>query len=147
MNNPKLLILAEPKSGLDPLIQNRFIELLEEQNKKAVTILFCSHILSEIQRMCDKAAFIRKGEITAIEDINALMKKQMKKVRFVFGEKPKGLVLPEGVQNEHWHNLKHTFEYVGPINILIDWMATLNFVDAVLEELDLQSIFMNYYER
>jgi ABC-2 type transport system ATP-binding protein len=147
LHNPKLLILDEPTSGLDPLMQNRFFELLEEQNKKGVTIFFSSHILSEIQRMCDKAAVIRNGEITAIEDINILMKKQMKKVRFVFKERPQDLVLPEGVQNEHWHNLKFTFEYVGPINILIDWMASLDLVDAVMEEPDLESIFMNYYER
>lgn len=147
LHNPKLLILDEPTSGLDPLMQNRFFELLEEQNKKGVTIFFSSHILSEIQRMCDKAAVIRKGEITAIEDINALMKKQMKKVRFVFSEKPTDLILPKGIQNEQWHNLKFTFEYVGPINILIDWMSKLDLTDAVLEEPDLESIFMNYYER
>jgi ABC-type multidrug transport system ATPase subunit len=59
--------------------------------------------------MCDKAAVIRNGEITAIEDINALMKKQMQKVRIVFSEKPRGLILPKGVQHEQWHNLKYTF--------------------------------------
>lgn len=147
LHNPKLLILDEPTSGLDPLMQNRFFELLEEQNKKGVTIFFSSHILSEIQRMCDKAAVIRKGEITAIEDINALLKKQMKKGRFVFNERPADLKAPEGVQHEQWHNNKLMFEYVGPINRLVDWMADLDLVDAVLEEPDLESIFMNYYER
>lgn len=147
LHNPKLLIMDEPTSGLDPLMQNRFFELLEEQNRKGVTIFFSSHILSEIQRICDKAAVIRKGEITAIEDINALLKKQMKKGRFLFKERPADLDYPEGMQHEHWHNEKLTFEYVGPINILIEWMAKLNLVDAVLEEPDLESIFMNYYER
>jgi len=147
LHNPELLILDEPTAGLDPLMQNRYFELLEEQNKKGVTIFFSSHILSEIQRMCDKAAVIRKGEITAVEDINALLEKQMKKVRFVFKEKPNDLNLPAGIQHEQWHNLKFTFEYVGPINVLIDWMASLDLVDAVMEEPDLESIFMNYYER
>jgi len=147
LHNPELLILDEPTAGLDPLMQNRYFELLEEQNKKGVTIFFSSHILSEIQRMCDKAAVIRNGEITAIEDINALLEKQMKKVRFVFKDKPSDLKLLEGVQYEQWHNLKFTFEYVGPINILIDWMAKLDLLDAVMEEPDLESIFMNYYER
>ena len=147
IHNPKLLILDEPTSGLDPLMQNRFFDLMEEQNKNGVTIFFSSHILSEIQRMCDKAAVIRKGEITAVEDINALLKKQMKKGRFVFSEKPENLKFPKGVQHEQWHNNKLVFEYVGPINILIDWMSGLSLVDAVLEEPDLESIFMNYYER
>lgn len=147
LHNPKLLILDEPTSGLDPLMQNRFFDLLEEQNKKNVTIFFSSHNLSEIQRICDKAAVIRKGEIIAIEDITALLKKQMKKGRFVFKEKPENIKFPEGVQHEQWHNNKLVFEYVGPIDILIDWMSGLQLIDAVLEEPDLESIFMNYYER
>ena len=147
LHSPKLLIMDEPTSGLDPLMQNRFFELLEEQNKKGVTIFFSSHILSEIQRMCDKAAIIRMGEITAIEDINALLKKQMKKGCFLFKKKPDNLNYPEGMQQEQWHNEKLTFKYVGPINILIEWMGQLDLVDAVLEEPDLESIFMNYYER
>jgi ABC-2 type transport system ATP-binding protein len=147
IHNPKLLILDEPTSGLDPLMQNRFFELLEEQNKKDVTIFFSSHNLSEIQRMCDKAAVIRKGEITAIEDISTLLKKQMKKARFIFKEKPESINFPEGIQHKQWHNNKLTFEYVGPINLLVKWMSGLDLVDAVLEEPDLESIFMNYYER
>ena len=147
IHNPELLILDEPTAGLDPLMQNRYFELLEEQNKKGVTIFFSSHILSEIQRMCDRAAVIRKGEITAVEDINALLKKQMKKGRFLFSKKPADLQFPDGVQHEQWHNNKLTFEYVGPINLLIEWMSNLDLVDAVLEEPDLESIFMNYYVR
>jgi len=147
IHNPKLLILDEPTSGLDPLMQNRFFELLEEQSKKDVTIFFSSHNLSEIQRMCDKAAVIRKGEIIAIEDISALLKKQMKKGRFVFKEKPKDVKFPEGIQHEQWHTNKLTFEYVGPLNVLVKWMSGLDLVDAILEEPDLESIFMNYYER
>lgn len=147
LHNPELLILDEPTSGLDPLMQNRYFELLEEQNKKGVTIFFSSHILSDIQRMCDRAAVIRNGEITAIEDINALLEKQMKKVRFVFKEKPTDLILPDGVQHAQWHNLKFTFEFVGQINDLTKWMSGLDLLDAVMEEPDLESIFMNYYER
>ena len=147
IHSPKLLILDEPTSGLDPLMQNRFFELLEEQSKKDVTIFFSSHNLSEIQRMCDKAAVIRKGEIIAIEDISALLKKQMKKGRFVFKEKPKDVKFPEGIQHEQWHTNKLTFEYVGPLNVLVKWMSGLDLVDAILEEPDLESIFMNYYER
>jgi ABC-2 type transport system ATP-binding protein len=75
-------------------MQNRFFELLEEQNKKSTTIFFSSHILSEIRRLCDRAAIIRIGEITAIEKIQDLLKKQMKKVRLVLKEKPKNLELP-----------------------------------------------------
>lgn len=147
IHKPKLLILDEPTSGLDPLMQNRFFDLLEEINETGTTIFFSSHILSEIQRMCDRAAVIRKGEITAIEDIQALLEKQMKKVRMIFQSAPELLKLPEGSIHEKWHNAKLTFDYVGPIKPLVSWMAEQNLVDAVMEEPDLESIFMNYYER
>src|SRR5690606_2858119 len=99
LHEPKLLILDEPTSGLDPLMQNRFFEMLEQENKKGVTIFFSSHILSEIQRMCDRAAIIRKGEITAIEDIQELLKKQMKKCHLTYERKPENFSLPDGGQH------------------------------------------------
>lgn len=147
LHEPELLILDEPTSGLDPLMQNRFFELLEAENKKGTTIFFSSHILSEIQRMCDRAAVIRNGEITAVEHIQDLLKKQMKRVKVLFTAKPENLVLPPGSQHEKWSHSKLTFEYVGQINVLIDWLNKQELSDVVMEEPDLESIFMNYYER
>ena len=145
IHEPDLLILDEPTSGLDPLMQNRFFELLEEENKKGTSIFFSSHILSEVQRLCNRAAIIRKGEISAVEDIQSLLEKQMKKARFVFKEKQE-LKFISGVQNPTWTNNKLTFDYIGPVKELIQWMNQLNLQDAVLEEPDLETIFMNYYQ-
>ena len=144
LHEPELLILDEPTSGLDPLMQNRFFELLEKENKKGTSIFFSSHILTEIQRMCNRAAIIRNGEITAVEDIQSLLEKQMKKARFIFKE-PCELNYIHGVQSPVWQNNKLTFDYVGPIKNLIEWMNELKLQDATLEEPDLETIFMNYY--
>ena len=145
IHEPDLLILDEPTSGLDPLMQNRFFELLEEENKKGTSIFFSSHILAEVQRLCNRAAIIRKGEISAVEDIQGLLEKQMKKARFVFKEKQE-LKFISGVQNPTWTNNKLTFDYIGPVKELIQWMNQLDLQDAVLEEPDLETIFMNYYQ-
>ena len=145
IHEPDLLILDEPTSGLDPLMQNRFFELLEEENKKGTSIFFSSHILAEVQRLCNRAAIIRKGEISAVEDIQSLLEKQMKKARFVFNEKQE-LKFISGVQNPTWTNNKLTFDYIGPVKELIQWMSQLDLQDAVLEEPDLETIFMNYYQ-
>lgn len=145
LHEPDLLILDEPTSGLDPLMKNRFFELLEEENKKGTSIFFSSHILAEIQRLCNRAAIIRKGEISAVEDIQSLLEKQMKKARLVFKE-PTELVFIDGIQHPVWLNNKLTFDYVGPVSTLIQWMSELELVDAVLEEPDLETIFMNYYQ-
>lgn len=145
LHEPELLILDEPTSGLDPLMQNRFFELLEEENKKGTTIFFSSHILAEIQRLCNRAAIIRKGEISAVEDIQTLLEKQMKKARFIFKEKVE-LNFIDGIQKPLWTNNKLTFEYIGSVKDLIQWMNGLDLIDAVLEEPDLETIFMNYYQ-
>ena len=145
IHEPDLLILDEPTSGLDPLMQNRFFELLEEENKKGTSIFFSSHILAEVQRLCNRAAIIRKGEISAVENIQSLLEKQMKKARFVFKEKQE-LKFISGVQNPTWTNNKLTFDYIGPVKELIQWMNQLDLQDAVLEEPDLETIFMNYYQ-
>ncbi len=145
LHEPDLLILDEPTSGLDPLMQNRFFELLEDVNKKGTTVFFSSHILAEVQRLCTRAAIIRKGEISAVEDIQSLLEKQMKKVRLIFKEK-QDLSFIEGIQRPLWTNNKLTFDYMGPVKELVQWMNQLELVDATLEEPDLETIFMNYYQ-
>lgn len=147
LHQPELLILDEPTSGLDPLMQNRFFEVLEDLSKKGTTIFFSSHILSEIQRMCDRAAVIRNGEIIAIEHIQHLLEKQMKKVKLVLAEIPDQIVYPEGVQSVKQVGDKISFEYVGDIPPLLAWLSKHSVQDLVMEEPDLESIFMNYYKR
>ncbi|MDB3907195.1 ABC transporter ATP-binding protein [Crocinitomicaceae bacterium] len=146
LHDPDLLILDEPTSGLDPLMQNRFFEHLEERNKQGTTIFFSSHILSEVQRMCDRAAVIKQGEIIAIENINELMAKQVKRARITF-ENKKEIEKISGMNDLQWHGKKLHFNYVGNIRPLIDWMQTQDLQDVTLEEPDLETIFMNYYER
>lgn len=147
LHKPDIIILDEPTSGLDPLMQNRFFELLEAENKRGATIFFSSHVLSEIQRMCEKAAIIREGEIIAFEDIKELLKKQMKKCMVNYSKRPEDASFPEGVQNVRWIKNKAIFDYVGHVSSLLEWLSSENLQDVTLEEPDLESIFMNYYER
>ncbi len=146
IHKPKLLIMDEPTSGLDPLMQNVFFEMLKDENKKGTTIFFSSHILSEVQNICNYAAIIKNGEIKATENIQSLLKKQMKKVTLIFSQKREPLVFPNGIQNQNWNGNRLTLEYVGSIDVLTQWISTLDLHDVVLEEPDLESIFMNYYE-
>jgi ABC-2 type transport system ATP-binding protein len=81
LHEPKLLILDEPTSGLDPLMQNKFFEILKEENKKGVTIFFSSHVLTEVQKMCDRVAIIKEGKILNIESIDNLRANTYKKIK------------------------------------------------------------------
>lgn len=146
IHKPKLLIMDEPTSGLDPLMQNVFFEMLEDENKKGTTIFFSSHILSEVQDICHRAAIIKNGEIIKTENIQSLIQKQMKRGTVVFSEKPVELKYLSGIQNQRWKNNKLKFEYVGSVNELIKWLSQFKIQDIVLEEPELESIFINYYE-
>ncbi len=78
IHNPGLLIMDEPTTGLDPLMQSVFFELLRSENQKGMTLFFSSHILGEVQMFCKRVAIIKEGKIIQIEDIDNLRKKQLK---------------------------------------------------------------------
>ena len=80
LHQPRLLILDEPTTGLDPLMQAKFFELLRLENQRGMTIFFSSHILNEVQMLCKRVAIIKDGKIIQLEDIENLRKKQLKKV-------------------------------------------------------------------
>ena len=73
MHRPELLILDEPTSGLDPLVQHEFYHLLDEAREAGQTVFLSSHVLPEVQRVCDRVAFVREGELVAVEDVAELM--------------------------------------------------------------------------
>ena len=72
LHSPKLIILDEPTGGLDPLMQQTFFDILKEENEKGATILFSSHILSEVQKLCDRVAIIKEGKIVRIDTMSSL---------------------------------------------------------------------------
>jgi ABC-2 type transport system ATP-binding protein len=146
VHEPKLLILDEPTSGLDPLMQNKFFDLLEQRNAAGTTLFFSSHILSEVQRMCHRAAIIREGKIVAVERIDKLLAKQMKQVKLVLTPHS-SIELLEGAQNVHWSGQKVQFDYLGSSSALVAWLAQQPLHDLTLTEPDLEYIFMNYYRR
>ncbi|WP_235299636.1 ABC transporter ATP-binding protein [Portibacter marinus] len=147
VHEPEVLILDEPTSGLDPLMQNVFFDYLKKLNKEGITIFFSSHVLSEIQRICQRAAIIRNGKIVEIENIDTLLKKQMKLVKVIFRVVPDHFELPEGAQKQSIVNNKLSFEYLGSMNELVQWLSQYNIYDVTMTEPDLESLFMNYYER
>lgn len=146
LHNPELLILDEPTTGLDPLMQNRFFDLLEEENRKGVTVFFSSHILSDIQRVCERAAVIRKGEIAAIENIQQLIREQIKQVKLVFKQPVIEAQYPKGSSAHQVVGNKVSFSYSGEVNTLIKWLGEQDIEDVQIVEPTLESVFINYYE-
>ncbi|PWG60639.1 ABC transporter ATP-binding protein [Bifidobacterium catulorum] len=86
MHRPRLIILDEPTSGLDPLVQRAFFDLIREENRRGATVLFSSHILSEVQRICDRVAIIREGRIVAVRSVAEMRRSAVKRVTVGLGD-------------------------------------------------------------
>jgi ABC-2 type transport system ATP-binding protein len=148
IHNPGLLIMDEPTTGLDPLMQSVFFELLRSENKKGMTVFFSSHILSEVQMFCKRVAIIKEGKIIQIEDIDNLRKKQLKKVYIEFGE----VIRIENFKITGIKNLNDgpenvlSFLYSGNINDLISYLSGKMINNLIIEEPSLDEIFMHYYQ-
>ena len=141
-HNPELLILDEPTSGLDPLMQREFFDILRERNEAGTTIFLSSHILSEIQRNCSRAAIIREGSIIACDSVEALTKTKAKRVT-VHGD----VDLSELNDMRDLQTTEHgtSFLYGGDINTLIHTLSAGHLDDLSIAEPDLEEIFLHYY--
>ena len=122
LHSPKLIILDEPTSGLDPLIQKKFFDLIRRENENGATVLFSSHILTEVQKICDRAAIIREGRIVTVENIAQLRANAYKKVEFTTQEELGEISLPGMAQVEK-ENSHISFLYKGNLNELLSMIG------------------------
>lgn len=147
LHEPKLIILDEPTGGLDPLMQQKFFDLLKAENKKGATILFSSHILSEVQKLCDRVAIIKEGKIIKIEKISDLRENNYKKFRIEGINVDQEHFKLAGVNNLTVKDNVISFLFRGNINLIIQKLSGLELSNLWIEEPDLEEIFMHYYEK
>lgn len=146
LHEPKLIILDEPTGGLDPLIQQKFFNLLREENKKGSAVLFSSHILSEVQKLCDRVAIIKDGKIIKVEKMSSLMESNTKSFRLETRQKPDQIFFQiSGVKNLQVSGNYVSFLYRGDINEITKKIATLELANLIVDEPDLEEIFLHYY--
>jgi len=146
LHSPKLLFLDEPTAGLDPLMQRKFFDLIRQENARGVTVFFSSHILGEVQRLCNRVGIIREGKIAEISDIRTLQQNNYKKVRVTAaGLNPGAFDLP-GVTNLQADDSTLSFFFKGDINAVLARITTAPVTDVTIEEPTLEEIFMHYYE-
>jgi len=146
LHEPKLIILDEPTSGLDPLMQHRFFELIEQENKKGATVFFSSHILSEVQRLCSRVAFIKDGRVIKLEKISDLRENNYKLVKVeAAAQLDKSFLAMPGVSKLEFKGSSVSFLFKGDINKIIKKLAETRISNLLIEEPDLEEIFMHYY--
>jgi len=146
LHQPKLLFLDEPTSGLDPLIQQKFFNLIKEENKRGVTIFFSSHMLGEVQKLCNRVAIIKEGSIVDIQDIQTLQRDNYKKIHVVGDEINEKVFDIPGVIKLEKENGSVNFFYKGDINLITKLISEKKISDVTIEAPTLEEIFIHYYE-
>jgi ABC-2 type transport system ATP-binding protein len=146
LHSPTLLFLDEPTAGLDPLMQRKFFDLIRRENNRGVTVFFSSHILGEVQRLCNRVGIIREGRIVEISDIRTLQKNNYKKVSVTAAGLTPADFKMAGVTNVQSEDGTVSFFFKGDINAVVKKIGGLKLEDVAIEEPTLEEIFMHYYE-
>ena len=145
MHEPEIVIMDEASSGLDPLMQEAFYEILLEEKKKGTTIFFSSHILSEIKRICDKVAIIKDGKIINIDDMNNFEDSDVVRIK-ITSDYNKDIVKELKLSEDSIKNKTLEFIYKDDINNLMKILSKYNIKKLLIEELDIEEIFIHYYK-
>ena len=143
-HKPRLYILDEPTSGLDPLIQKEFFDLLRERNRDGATVFFSSHVLSEVQRNCTRAAIIREGRLVVTDSMEHLSKSNTKRITL------HGVTqLPDSILAKSVTVIDDmvSFLYQGNMKTLITELDKLPVTDMTVVEPELEEIFLHYYAK
>ena len=159
MHRPELLILDEPTVGLDPLVQHEFHHLIEEAREAGQTVFLSSHVLPEVQRVCDRVAFVREGELVAVEDVAALTGRAVREVEVTFATpmSPSAFEGVDGVTNvtangtgpgagpgaAGAHTLRLTVS--GSLDAIVKMLARYEVVTMTSREPDLEDVFLTFY--
>jgi ABC-2 type transport system ATP-binding protein len=150
MARPELLILDEPTSGLDPLVQHEFYALIDEVRDAGQTVFLSSHVLPEVQRVCDRVAFIREGELIALEDVSGLTGRAVREIEVVFAEAipPAAFAGVPGVTQVSVDGKNATtlrLTVTGPVDAAIKKLGEFRVLDLTSRLPDLEDVFMTFY--
>lgn len=148
MNEPELLIMDEPSSGLDPLVQREFQAMMREVASQGRSVFLSSHTLSEVQRVADRVAIIRHGRLIALESVSSLRTKGIRKVELELSASPDVSVFEAipGVREVFVDNHRVELSYDGAMGLLLKASTEhYDLVDISTQEADLEEIFLTYY--
>jgi ABC-2 type transport system ATP-binding protein len=144
-HDPELAILDEPTEGLDPLMQRAFYELLAEIRRDGRTIFFSSHILSEVERVCDRVAIIRQGRLVALQEVGLLLARRKRHVEMRLAGAPPTLEGVSGVSAIHTSDGLLTCQLEGDVGPFLRALEGAAISDLTIEPAHLEEAFLEYY--
>jgi ABC-2 type transport system ATP-binding protein len=147
MHQPDVLVLDEPTSGLDPLIQEQVSDILEERTAAGKTVFFSSHVLPEVERMCERVAIIRAGKIVAVEDVAALKSRSLHVIEVTFEAPPElGYFDLPGVRVVRTDGHTLQLEVRDNLDQALKAIARHTVVDLRTEQPSLEEVFLAFYQ-
>jgi beta-exotoxin I transport system ATP-binding protein len=150
VGRPELLVLDEPTNSLDPLVQHEFYRLVEDLQDQGRTMLLCSHVLPEVERVADRVGIIRGGRLVAVDSVADLQQKAVRRLELHFGEPVPGAEFERvpsvrHVQVDHGGRVIH-LQVGGPVGPAVQVAAQHDLVNVITHEGDLESAFLAYYQ-
>jgi ABC-2 type transport system ATP-binding protein len=148
MHRPELLILDEPSSGLDPLVQREFHALIREVADAGGTVFFSSHVLDEVERVADRVGIILEGHLAVVDTVPALKARALRVLELEFAAQvPAGPFRAiRGVRAVSAHQAFLRCEVIGPVGELMRLAAAKGLVNVISHEPDLEQIFLSYIQ-
>ncbi len=148
MSRPELLVLDEPTGGLDPLVQQTVMEMVREVKKEGKTVFFSSHILPEVQAVCDRVGIIRDGQLVATERVEDLFAQRLNRLTMIFEiMPPPGAFDQSGVTETGRTGQSVSLEVTGNLAKVMTKAAAFGINDIETQNLSLEEIFLAYYGR
>ena len=148
MGRPDLLILDEPTGGLDPLVQQTVLEMVREVKADGRTVFFSSHILSEVQAVCDRVGIIRDGQIAALQKVEDLVAARLNRLTMIFDSLPeKETFTIQGVTELERGEKSITLEVQENLAEVLAVAAQRGIKDIETHNLSLEDIFLTYYSK
>jgi ABC-2 type transport system ATP-binding protein len=146
MADQELIIMDEPSSGLDPLMQQEFYRILREENRQGKTIFMASHNLAEVEKVCDRMAIIRKGHLEVVEKIQALQEKTGKVLEVEFSDAVSvDEFMIKGVSEVREDDGKLTLTIHENLDGVIEAVSRHRILNMNLRTYSLEQLFLKYY--
>jgi ABC-2 type transport system ATP-binding protein len=146
MHDPELLVLDEPTSTLDPLMRYRFYELCREFREKGRTIFISSHVLPEMEQICDWVGIIRKGRLVTVESVAELSRMKLRHADFTLASEPEAQLLDfESATLHRLDGLRFKADIKGDMDTFIKELSRLHLADLQISHASLEEIFMEFY--
>ncbi len=145
-HDPTLIILDEPTASLDPLTQDRLYQHLLHLAGRGRTVFFSSHVLSEVEELCDRIAIVREGRLVANESLSEMRQRATRTVTLVWRAKDTDLQVPAILKVHERQERTWKGELLGSVPELLAWLSGKPLEDLIISPPDLDSLFRRYYQ-